>query len=367
MRDPDEVRLLIAGRELSGWESVDIGMSVADLADTFSLSAIFNPERADLVAAIEPYQFQPVQIKIGDEVYLTGTLEAVDFSYSASDRIVTLRGRSKTGILCDCSAEVEDTAEVTALTFAQIARAKVCGRLGITVRDDDPRSATRIIPEARAEYGESAFDYLKKLAAPHNLLLNSAYDGRLVITSGDDLVNYPTRYNLVEGDPLIISLSASFDATKRGSVYRVASQFAGASDILGEARDASVKPYRPKYKNGDTTGTTDAGTSDPGLTAARFMNECIASSMSIQAVLTGWRMTEQAGVDQSSGLRWSERKAITLKAPSVYLNKTARYIISGLSLKYDASQGRTSTLTLVPPEVYGGKLLKASKAKVDLW
>jgi len=351
----DVVKLLIDGREFSGWEEARIDMAIDQLADTFSLSGPFDPTDSALVAAVEPYKYKKATILLGSDVYLTGRLELPNFDTDPANRPFSLSGRSLPGILADCSCEVDETSEASALTFAQIARQKVCKPLGILVRDDDTQTATRTIPEARAAYGDTGFDFLHKLAAPHNLLLNSSYDGRLVITNSDDLVDYPLRAELVEGDPIIKSVHASFDSTKRFSLCEIASQFAGASDIVGSASDSTIDLYRPRRK-----AIEEADQSDPDATAARMMSEYIASSMSITATLVGWRRPD--------GGRWSERQIVTLKYPSAYLFKSARYVISGCSLKLSAKDGYTTELRLVPPEVYSSKIANTkSKKKVDLW
>lgn len=349
----DTVRLVIAGREFSGWTACDIGMAIDTLADSFSLTCPYDPELADLVAAIEPYKYQGVQILIGDEPYLSGRLDADSFDSSSDSGTCTLQGRSLPGILTDCSVEVDDTAQAEDLTFAQIA-ARTAKPLGIKIRDDDSQSATRKIPEARAEYGKTAFDFLHTLAAPHNLLLNSSFDGKLVITHGDDLMGYPIRAALSPDTGIITHVSSSFNASKRYSLYTIASQFAGEPDISGSARDSSVPIYRPTCK---VVEETDAN--DPSATASRMMSEAIASSLSVTVTCAGWRRPD--------GKRWSERQAVTLYWPRAYIRKVSRFVIAGCSLRLTPDDGYTTELRLVPPEVYSTAIAKAGKKKVDLW
>ena len=89
------------------------------------------------------------------------------------------------------------------------------------------------------------------------------------------------------------------------------------------------------------------------------MSEEIASSLSVSVTLDGWRRPD--------GKLWAERQAITLQAPSIYIDKKTKFIIAGLSLKLDPTNGRTVDLRLVPPEIYSAELTKKKKKKVDLW
>jgi prophage tail gpP-like protein len=348
MRNPDEVRLVLSGREFTGWTSAQIHMAIDTLADSFTLGGPYNPQDAALVAALEPYKYQPVKIYLGDDLYHSGRLDALSFGSDESGNTVNLGGRSLPGVLADCI--VADCAQISNMTFAAIAR-KVAGAFGLSIRDDAALSS--IIETARAEYGQTAFDFLHSLAAPHNLLLNSAYDGRLVISSGDALVRNPVRAELVEGDPLIMSLSSTFDSQRRFSSYTIATQFAASPDITGTVNDPTVTMHRPTAK---AAGETDT---DPRNTAARMMAEALAESLTIKAKLSGWRRPD--------GGLWSERQAVTLKAPSVRLLKSARYVLSDVLLSLDADSGRTTTLSLTPPELYSAALIKAGKAKADLW
>lgn len=353
MRNPDEVTLVTSGREFRGWEGVTIEMAIDQLADAFAISCPYNPALAELVAAVEPYQYQPVQIYIGDDLYLTGSIDVPEFDYTPRDNPITVQGRSKTGILADCAASIDTAAQAEGLTFHDIA-VQQSKALAVTVRDDDPKSSERIIGEARSEYGEASFDFLHKIAAPHNLLLNSSYDGRMVITSGDDLVNRPIVADLTEGESIITNIHTKFDGTKRFSQYQIAGQFSGYPEIYGTAKDGQIKPYRPFCKAGE-----EIDGNDPENTASRLMSEAIAASLGISVTLDGWRRPD--------GKLWAERQAITLLSPRTYLKKRAKYIIAGLTLRLDTTNGRTVTHRIVPPEVYSTQFTKQKKKKVDLW
>lgn len=353
MRDADEVTLVTNGREFTGWTGVTIEMAIDQLADAFAISRPYDPSVAELVAAVEPYKYQPVEIRIGSDLYLTGFLDVSEFDSTPRDNTLTLQGRSKTGILCDCSAAVDTASQVEGLTFHRIA-VQQAKALGVAVRDDDTKQAARIIGEARAEYGETAFDFLHKIAAPHNLLLNSSFVGEMVITSGDDLMTRPIAADLTEGDEAITNIHTRFDGTKRFSVYQVAGQFAGSPEIYGEAFDPFIKKHRPFCKPSEEIDQADSNN-----TASRLMSEAIAAALSISVKLDGWRRPD--------GKLWAERQAVTLLSPRTYLAKRAKYIIAGLTLSLDAKEGRSVTLRLVPPEVYSTQVTKQKKKKVDLW
>ena len=73
----DSVRLLINGREFTGWTAATISMSIDNCADAFSLTAPFDPSDPAVKAAFVPRKYQDVQVKIGDDTVLTGRVEKV--------------------------------------------------------------------------------------------------------------------------------------------------------------------------------------------------------------------------------------------------------------------------------------------------
>jgi len=331
----DIVRLVIDGKEFTGWTGVTISMAIDQLADAFSVTAPFDPA---LKGAFKPFGYQAVQLYIDSDIVLSGRIDKIDAKTDASDRSINMQGRSLTGILGDCS--IEGDLEFSGLTLATIAR-KLCKPFGITVRADADTSPLEV---ARAEYGQSPADFLNSLAAPRNLFLNSSFDGMLVISSAKDLGTKMPKDNLIEGEAPLLSVSASFDATKRFSAYTAAMQFAGEADLTGSISDPSIKIYRPKV------AALDDSDQDATITASRLRSGAYASAVGISASVSGWR--------RKDGMRWAERQALNLTAPGSMLYKQAKYIIAGATFKLDTG-GRTTDLRLVLPETYSGSMPKS--------
>jgi prophage tail gpP-like protein len=338
----DLVRLNINGRVFDGWTANSITMSIDNCADAFSVSCPFDPTDANLRAALKPFGLQSVQLYIGDDLLLTGYIEKIDPNTDATGRICNVQGRSKTGQLIDCS--VEDCSEMYGLSLSTIAR-QVCKPFGVLVRAD---ADTNPIEIARPECGQSVYDFLNSLAAPRNVLLNSSYDGRLVLSYTKAVSERKPVARLVEGQGICLSVQASFDATKRYSSYNIASQFAGDS-YDGSVSDPVIKLHRPKVLPAEDFAQ------DPNQTAARARAVAIADSQSITTTVSGWR-------NPDNGLRWAERQVVTLKAPGAMLYTETAYIVAGVTLKIDPSEGKVTELRLMLPEAYS-----VDRPKVEPW
>lgn len=330
----DDVRLVVEGKEFRGWTGVTIEMAIDQVADAFSLSMPYDSDRAELRDAFRPFGYQCVQVYIDDDLLITGRVDKVEAKSDAGDRTLTVQGRSLTGALVDCS--IDGALEFSGLALSTIAR-QVCRPFGLTVRADNDTDALEV---ARAEYGQSAAEFLLSLASPRALFLNSGYDGKLVISWARSLVNRPPVAALIEGQHPLLSVEASFDGTKRFSVHKVSTQFAGEVDITGQASDAGVPLYRPHL-----VAAGDADT-DPSVTAARSRTASIGASVAVSAGVSGWRRPD--------GKRWAERQIVTLRAPGAKLTTERNWLTAGVTLKMDASSGRTADMRLVMPEVYAG-------------
>lgn len=348
MRDPNDARLVIAGTEVTGWTALTLDMAIDHLADGLAITAPWDPESSPLRNLIRPYGYEKVQLYIGDDLLLTGRIDKITPSLSEGDRSITLEARSLTGILADCS--ITGDLEFSGLTLAAIAR-KVCSPLGVQVRADYD---TAVIQEARAEYGQKAGDFLNSLAAPRNFLLNSSYDGKLVLTDARSLVVKAPCARLVEGTPEpgqlpILSITAPYDSTGLFSLYRIVSQSSGHEDITGEVTDDAVPLFRPFLT---TSGDTDT---DPAETAARLQVVALSKAVRVSPSVSGWRRPD--------GKRWAERQTVTLRAPSAMLYREAPWLISGVTMQLDASNGRTTAFELSIPDMYTSKLKKSKKRK----
>lgn len=340
MRNPDQVRIVIEGQEITVTTSATIQMAIDQIADGFSVVLPFDPDDAIQRKTFRPFGYQRVQLYIGDDIVLDGYVDKVTPGSSAEGRIVTIEGRSKTGQLCDCS--IDGDLENSGLTLAAAAR-KYAGTLGVSIRADNDSPA---IPETRASFGDKAGDYLNSLAAPRNLLLNSSFDGRLVISSGLDFLTRTPVADLEEGKPPLLSVQTSFDSTARFSTYKVATQFAGVEDISGSVTDPTVPLKRPILA---AAGEMDA---NPGNTAARLRAEAIARALTIQISLAGWRRPD--------GKRWAERQVVRLKAPGAMLYDFHPWLIDKLTLTMEKTN-LTSSMTLVPRELFSNNAPKEPK------
>jgi len=345
----DKITLLVGSREITGWTGASIEMAIDQVADAFSLTVPFDPERSDLRAAFRPFSYQTVKLYVGDDILLTGRIEKVEPKIDAGERTVTVQGRSLPGALVDCA--IRGPLEWSGMRIADIA-INVCLPFGVSVRYDNN---SKPIELARAGYGQTAAAFLMSVASPRNFFLNSSYEGQLVISSGSELTKRAVVAALVEGEHPLLGVAASFDGTRRFSTYEVATQFAGVADIVGSVEDATMpvfekkRIYRPHLASvPEAFVDEETETTEPAVTARQSRIEAIAASISVAVSVSGWRRPD--------GKRWAERQMVTLRAPGAMLYTERKWLIAGLSLKLDAATGETCDMRLVLPETYAWRV-----------
>lgn len=331
----DEVSIVVGSTIFTGWTGTEISRAIDTAASGFAISGPFDPSRPELADAFVPYTYPQVAIYIGKQLVITGRVEVVTPGIEASNRTISIQGRSLPGPLMDCNIDA-DGWEFSGLTLKNLAT-QLCNPFSIPVRLSGPD--TDPIPELRSEPGQVYFDFLKSVADANGRLITDDERGRLVIkqetASGEPVAS------IVEGSSGVMSIQGTYDGTSRFSKYIKMSQYAGMPDIYGIASDPGVLTYRPFVSVGSTAEIKN-------IEQAAEWERSLALSRSIQfnAVVSGWR--------NESGI-WEPGQIVTVHAPSAYIRRETKMVIAQTKLQISTS-GRIAQLRLVLPETYSGGL-----------
>ena len=130
--DADRVTLHIAGHVHADCLKYSIDSDFFTPADGWSVS-LGTP------AAALPEYLQPwaeVQIRIGDELVMSGRVDRVRHAFRKGEHILDIRGRDGAAVLLDCSAPIFVSREVTlSEAVAAVARPLGIAKLDIAGRD----------------------------------------------------------------------------------------------------------------------------------------------------------------------------------------------------------------------------------------
>jgi len=210
---------------------------------------------------------------------------------------------------------------------------------------------------------ETPYENMVKIANKRGLLLITDEKGQLVITS---VKSQRAANPIIEGKNAK-QVSASFDATKRFSRYKVQTQSSGAAiaededadvesfitGIEGSAQDNVVRRYRPTIIKLDNSGTE----ADARRRAQWEATIRAAESTQVGVVVQGWR--------QSGGSLW--RTNLITKVTSQWCGIDDDMLIDQIEYSLDNDSGTVTRMDLVPPTSYLPQPTIEKKQAVGLW
>lgn len=227
----DNVTLRVNGREWNGWTSVRIGAGIERLARDFSVEITRQWPGDEGITTLQPRikNGSKVEVLIGDELVITGWVEATPVRYDARSVSTGIAGRSLTADLIDCAAE---PTQFNGRSLVQIAQA-LAAPFGIEVVNSDAPSG--VIPDVQPDHGETVIEVINKILGQQQALAYDDPHGRLVIGG---IGSTQAHTALVLGENIL-----SCDTEKRsGSGF----QFTRWRGSVPETTMISVRPPPPR-------------------------------------------------------------------------------------------------------------------------
>jgi prophage tail gpP-like protein len=348
MAAPDStLSVVVGGQRFSGWLDVRVSRGIERACGDFDISCTQRwpgqDERFDIPEG------STIQVYIGDDLVLTGYVDAIGVERDAENATCKITGRSKTCDLVDCSPSDKDL-ELAGLDLAQVAR-NVCAPFGIDVVASDVGSTYAV---AAKHHGETCWKLLERLARQRKMLVLDDGQGRLVLaqlatTRADDSLIYPS-----DG---LLKITTKRDSSKRFSVYTVKAQ-AGArwlgnvgtadgsdpsipstlAHVEGAFYDKGVTRYRPK-----TITNEGAAKKEGALARAEWeARRNIGKALRVGATRVKWR--------QSSGALWKPNLLVPVQVPEANIDQLLA--IAEVHYIKNDGQGEVCELELAPPDAF---------------
>lgn len=354
MLKPGIVTLLVNGWLYEGWTSVEVSRSIREMAGQFTLKV---SERwtggHDGPATLMSWRIRPgdaCTLRYDGMPVITGYVDAYNPHYNATSHDVTIQGRSKTGDLCDCSAEADlPKGELRNQKLDQIAR-RLTQPYGIGVKVD--ADVAENFDPVRSQLGETVHEMLERYARPGAVALTDDEKGnlRLVHVKGGGAVA-----SLIEGVN-ILEANATLRADNRHSKYQVKGQDHGTNQEYGRpvaqrnsrAEDSYVKRHRPLHLVNETKTTRKHAKDRASWEAASRAGESVRAEVKV----VDWRTP--------GGKLWMPGDIVALISPMLAIERE----LAVESCRYKQDEGGTiTTLSLVPPEALNPKSGKGGGAQ----
>ena len=351
MRESDiKIKIHSTGETLHGFTGFTIQRQIDAAADAFAFSLPWEATPENL-RRFPPFEKNSVDIRDKGNQILLGYIEQIIPGYSKEGRTIELQGRSATGVSLEWSAGAlytpsgerpEIKSEFRGMKFNAIDDALYIPGGIFATPNIGPFG-----DEAVADPKQSLYEFLKSLAATAGLWAVPRANGWLEfkkLGTGKPLID------LIEGISPLIAASATHDATQRARWYLLASTQYGSPTTLASAVDVTAEPA--------IRGTRILP--EPQQAANNY-EELVKQARS-RAIMDGYGVTASVtGFTYNLGgtwRTWQPGDVVRLYSPSAYVLKPTAFMVRQAKLSYSTTDGETTTLDLVFPELFSGNVKK---------
>lgn len=343
MSNDNILTLRVGGQLYNGWKSASVRTAMDQIAGSFDLAITERWPNHPTDWQIPPGE--ACEISIGNDVVITGFVDAVAVDYDSASHNIRVSGRDRTGDLVDCSAPSDSLAD---LTFNDIAN-RLCKPYGVPVKNNIANA--KKITKAAVQNGESVFRVLERLARSEGVLLMADGQGGLVITragSGGDsatVLGFGRNILRASSNQNHTGLFSKITVKGQGSAADAAqfdlAQAAPSGSVergtTASVRGSQVTRYRPLIvvaeSNADAARCQQRAEWEAGNREAR--------ARTVDVTVQGWR--------QDNGSLWRMNQRVRVACP--WLRLDGWLLISAVDFQLGEG-GSTATLSLVPEHAF---------------
>jgi len=338
----DTLTLKIAGKELSGWESVRVTRGIERMPSDFELS-LTDYFPADGPQIVNPGD--PCEVYLGEDKVITGYVDRWNASIGSSEHAIQVTGRGKCQDLVDCSADYEKNVinGVTALTLSQ----KLASVYGINVTTDVNDYQT--VPQFTINWGESAQEVIERVCRWAGVLYYDLPDGGLFLTrvstktamsgvdqgvniqQADYSASVDQRFSEYVG--VSLGISPAYSLTANSSYDRV---------LLATANDPEMENLRGR-KHITIVESTLIQKNLAQTAITWEMNRRYGRSKVLKVRVDSWRDID--------GILWTPNTLIPIHIPAFGL-EDLQWTLAEVEFLRNGKDGTTAQLTLMPPEAF---------------
>lgn len=388
------VRLVVAGREFGGWKSVRVSAGIERQARTFELE-VTDKWPGSGAASQRVVPGDACEVWIGEDLVVTGYVDATPIKYDGRTYSVGVKGRSKTADLVDCCPVVAGALSAPVALWGDVIGPN--GSRASVVRPPVQASAQwrgqrleaiaaalaapygvrvfaevdtgPVIAEHHVQVGETVFESIDRMMRIRYVLSTDTPRGELVFI---DVGSGGRAVTALELGKNILSGDAGLDYTGVFSEYICKGQRTGRDDSFGEdaaeeegtseaddeedgsdlsgsegtARDAMAKRRRVLVIK--QHGQADERTCQDRADYERAHRR--AKALQTTYTVNGWR--------QADNSLWIPNQLVAVRDGAIGFNTDM--LVAEVEFVLDA-QGLRTTIKVGPPDGYRTKAGKVKK------
>lgn len=344
MTAPDDgvLTLTVAGKQISGWESIRVTRGVERFPSDFDI-AMASP-------VILPFKAgDPCTLDIDGDLVLTGYIDRRMPSISARQHAVRVVGRGKCQDLADCSAILPNMV-VTTGTLLQLAN-DLAKPFNITASSLTGDNVPINVPEGMtAQFSvlltETPYEIIERVARYIGILVYEGTDGNLILAGvgASDMASGFALGKNVQAASSLESMDERFSeyhpSLLAADVYW---QMGTGGNTLPIVTDDKVPRRRPLYI---VSEQPFQGRYLASVRAAWERNRRFGRSHTVRLTCDSWR-------DSKRQLwRPNTRAPLDLEEIGVKPPDSDPWLISEVSFMRDISRGTTAEITMMPKEAF---------------
>jgi len=330
-KNKDDFTLIIDGLEIPV-QSGKVIRTMDTASDGWTARVAWNPgENKEIDKRLLPYALPPASVYIGGKLQVNGILYTVEPEMNEAGIVKNLDGFSFTADAIDST--LKPPYEKNNITLKQRAEEQV-QHLGIKAIFDVDEGGK--FDRMTAEPTDTIFSHLAKYAAQRSVLISSTPSGDMLFTRAN--VNGSPVGTLEESQPLPIGWAAKYDGRKRFNSYKVIGQSPGGVSKTATAIDKDVP--RSRFK---TIEAHDTITGDIQTVADWQRSKQLAEALTFPFPVSGWY--------DPSGNLWEPNTIVTVISRTLDVPQGFNFLIRSVTFEY-STDGRKTTLSLIPPQVY---------------
>jgi prophage tail gpP-like protein len=335
--DKDDLVLVIDGQALIGWTDIRVTRGVERCPSDFSieLTERYPGELANIVV-------QPgvaCTVSLGEDLVITGYVDAFIPSFEANRHSIAVTGRGKCCDLVDCSAEWP-TGQINGASALVIA-SKLAAVYGIGVLCSVP--GLPVIPQFNLMIGETAYEVIERISRYSALLAYELPNGNLQLTragSGQAASGFSEGENVQRA-------AVEFTADQRYSTYQafylnedLFHDLGDAWNLLATVKDPNVARHRLFTLISEQGG---GGLEVAKQRATWEMVRRAGRSRVVRLTVDSWR--------DRSGSLWLPNSMASIDLPSLKL-VSDQYVISEVSYMRNGEAGTVAEIILMQRDAF---------------
>jgi prophage tail gpP-like protein len=328
------VALIVGGRQLSGYQDVNVTRSIEQAAIVFALKATNPAWHADAWA---------LRLGAAVELVSSGSLLAKGYidNYEAEHNTgheVRVSGRSKAADCIDCPPARHRTGRIEGKDLLGVA--EEFDEFGVGFSTDIPLQK---IPKVQRHPLDTVYQTIEREARAQGLMLAGEPDGSIRITRAGSKRHAGA---MVEGGPPIVSYKVRFSADGKFSQVTVRGQAARGTD--GRALRQETTEYDPevgRYRPLQLFIEGDATEKDLKNRAQWERLRRAGAGTVIEITVSTWR--------DADGVFWEPGRLMAVRLPSERVDQDLT--LSSVTFTQNATDGTVAVLTFVDPRTCGGK------------